>query len=424
MANNVKFVKGTAAQYNGLASKDANTFYYVDDTELYLGSIRLSNAAQVQDALNKIAAVKTDVGDKSTLSTTAKTSLVAAINEIKDGLSSLVGTDGNGSIKDMITEATGNLAQLNTEATGSLVDAINEVQGEVEANDTEIAGINSKIGTVAEGKTVVQLIEDAKIAATYDDTAIKASVKSNTDAIAVLNGNATKEGSVDKKVADAVAKIVAEAPEAYDTLQEIAAWISKHPENSTAMNAQINTNKQDIADLKALVGQLPEGLSAEIDTIVEYIDSKVAGVKDWTNDIATAKSEAIADAATKANTAETNAKSYADGLAVNYATKAQGTKADSALQKADIKSGTINGTIQVKGTDIAVKGLGGAAYQAESYFDKAGAATTAETNAKSYADGLASNYDAAGSATTALNSAKSYTDEKIAKAALTWGTIA
>lgn len=57
------------------------------------------------------------------------------------------------------------------------------------------------------------------------------------------------------------------------------------------------------------------------------------------------------------------AKSYADGLAGNYATKAQGAKADTALQKADVTSGTANGTIAVKGTDVAVKGLASAAYK-------------------------------------------------------------
>lgn len=101
----------------------------------------------------------------------------------------------------------------------------------------------------------------------------------------------------------------------------------------------------------------------------------------------TAKSEAIATAGTNADSkiatkvgdigsstvkqyvdqAETDAvsaaKSYADGLAGNYATKAQGAKADTALQKADIVSGTANGTIAVKGTDVAVKGLASAAYK-------------------------------------------------------------
>ena len=59
-----------------------------------------------------------------------------------------------------------------------------------------------------------------------------------------------------------------------------------------------------------------------------------------------------------------SAKSYSDGLASNYATAAQGAKADTALQKADITSGTANGTISVDGTDVVVKGLGSAAYKA------------------------------------------------------------
>jgi hypothetical protein len=42
-----------------------------------------------------------------------------------------------------------------------------------------------------------------------------------------------------------------------------------------------------------------------------------------------------ADVSGAASTAETNAKNYADGLAVNYATAAQGAKADTALQPND-----------------------------------------------------------------------------------------
>ena len=52
-------------------------------------------------------------------------------------------------------------------------------------------------------------------------------------------------------------------------------------------------------------------------------------------------------------------------------------------------------------------------------YEKAGAAATAEANAKAYADGLAVNYDAAGTgaakADAALAAAKTYTDEEVAK---------
>lgn len=148
-----------------------------------------------------------------------------------------------------------------------------------------------------------------------------------------------------------------------------------------------------------------------------------------------------ADERTKWNAAEQNAKNYADGIKTNLvgdaaedyntlgkledkileveqtltnknvgaegdeyvSASASGNKvtvaatqktkdslalADSALQKADIKTGGANGTISVNGDDVAVKGLGSAAYTNSNAYDAAGAATTAETNAKNYTDGL------------------------------------
>ena len=188
-------------------------------------------------------------------------------------------------------------------------------------------------------------------------TTIQTQVKANKDAIDVLNGGAEKEGSVAKQVADAVASIVAEAPEAYDTLKEISDWISSHSDSAATMNSNITANKNAIDSLKTLIGTLPEGTAAT--TIIEYINTKVAGVKDWTNDIATAKSEAIstaaADATTKADTALDNAKKYADGLATNYATAAQGAKADTAVQPGNLGSGAYMNLTEV--TEEYINGL-------------------------------------------------------------------
>lgn len=237
-------------------------------------------------------------------------------------------------------------------------------------------------------------------AAKYNDSEVKASIASNKSAIDILNG--TGDGSVDKKVADAVAGILDGAPEAYDTLKEISTWISTHGKDAATMNTQIETNKSDIAKLVALVGSLPAGIQAK--TIVEYIDSKVGAI-DYSEAIATAKQEAITaaagDATTKATAAETNAKKYADSLAKNYATAAQGTKADSALQNTDIIEGATNGTISVKGEDVAVHGLGSAAYAETSAFDGSGSATQALKDAKAYTDQKVGEVDLSGIETNA-----------------------
>lgn len=62
-----------------------------------------------------------------------------------------------------------------------------------------------------------------------------------------------------------------------------------------------------------------------------------------------AKTDAATDATTKANNALASAKSYADGLASNYATAAQGAKADTAVQSVKI------GTTEYKtGTNVVL----------------------------------------------------------------------
>lgn len=73
---------------------------------------------------------------------------------------------------------------------------------------------------------------------------LESDVESLQTAVDTLTG--TGEGSVDKKVSDAVAAIVSGAPEAYDTLKEMSDWISSHSESAAAMNSAIQQNAADI----------------------------------------------------------------------------------------------------------------------------------------------------------------------------------
>lgn len=119
---------------------------------------------------------------------------------------------------------------------------------------------------------------------------------------------------------------------------------------------------------------------------LEKIGDSAVDLTDYAKkqEVATAKQEAITsateaaalDATTKADKALSDAKEYTDSLAPNYATSAQGTKADTAVQKADVVTGTANGSISVQGTDVAVKGLASAAYADAKSFDAAGTAQT------------------------------------------------
>lgn len=92
------------------------------------------------------------------------------------------------------------------------------------------------------------------------------------------------------------------------------------------------------------------------------------------------------------------------------------SKADSALQKADIVTGTAQGTIAVGGSDVEVNGLGSAAFVETTAFDAAGAASTAKAEVIGQ-EGDASTVDT-------IKGAKKYTDEKAAAVAGDLTTLA
>ena len=52
-------------------------------------------------------------------------------------------------------------------------------------------------------------------------------VSSISSAVNLLNSNASTTGSVAHAVSEGIGKVVAGAPAAFDTLQEIAAWIGE-----------------------------------------------------------------------------------------------------------------------------------------------------------------------------------------------------
>ena len=212
----------------------------------------------------------------------------------------------------------------------SVVEYVNK-KTEGIATDAALGELNSQVAGL---QTAVQSIQ-----ADYLVEADKEELQGNIDAVSTKV--TTLVGEDENKSVRTIAneelakQLIAEgAAESLDTLQEIAAWIQSHPGDASAMNKAIE-------DLEALVGALPEGVTAT--TVVGYIAEAVAAEKaraeeaegdlderlkvvegavgesgSVADDIATAKQEAIdaaaADATTKAGNAETAAKGHADSL--------------------------------------------------------------------------------------------------------------
>lgn len=166
----------------------------------------------------------------------------------------------------------------------------------------------------------------AKVSETDLDTALAAvlAAKASNADLTALSGKVTTligddaNKSVRAISAEEVAKIVADAPEAYNTLKELSDWLAEHETDASAMNSSIQKNKTDIANLTALVGNLPDGVTST--TVVDYIAEAIGalGISDYakTTEVTAAINTALASYYTKTEI-DTKLGDYAKTADVN-----------------------------------------------------------------------------------------------------------
>lgn len=169
--------------------------------------------------------------------------------------------------------------------------------------------LSGKVGTVAEGKTIVEMISDAQAAATYDDAAVKADIKANADAITKLNGTSAVEGSVDKKVADAINEFATKVSDdqTVNTFKELIDYAADHKGEYSTLSGEVQANKTAIATLngkdtdagsvaktvKDAIDAAQATLQGNIDKKVDKVEGKGLSTNDYTTDEKT-KLEGIA----------------------------------------------------------------------------------------------------------------------------------
>ena len=202
---------------------------------------------------------------------------------------------------------------IGTANDASSVDTIKGVRKYVEEKTANIAS-DSRVKEVEDR---VKAIEDDYLVE-QDKTDLTGLINTEKGRIDTLVGSDTGK-SARAIVQDEVAKQLTSEniSDSFDTLKEIAEWLSSHPEDVTAMNEAIEANADAIEVLN--------GADTVEGSVAKTVKDAVNTVRSWVNENYDSKGAAA--------TAESNAKGYADGLAKNYATAAQGALADSAYQK-------------------------------------------------------------------------------------------
>lgn len=151
-------------------------------------------------------------------------------------------------------------------------------EGQVTTNKNDIAAINGKLGTIPADKTITDMISEAQTAATYNDTEVRGLIKNNKDAIDVLKGGDTIDGSVAKSVKDAINDFSSKVTEdgTVNTFKELVDYVAAHGSEYTAAIADIAANKSAIDTLNGTgAGSVSKAVNDAIDglNIEDYAKS-------------------------------------------------------------------------------------------------------------------------------------------------------
>ena len=334
------------------------------------------------------ATVMAEIAKQVKVETDRATGVEGGLDERLDALETTVNTDhegridalealfgeGEGSVSDQIADAVSALestvnGKLDTKADKATYEAY------VESNDAALAGVKKTAedevvrAKAAEAGLQEQIGEGFSKDATVA-TAVKAAQDAADAAQKTIDDFLTGEGVDPNKV---------------DALKEIIAYMDEHGAEYEAVVENLNTLNSDVATLKGdanTAGSVAKAVAdakAEIEAVIETnervtsealtdLDSRVdaieaigledvleglegrvaaneAAVATVDSRIATAKGEAIeaaaGDATSKANTAESNAKGYADGLIAAEVTRSNKYADDAvAVEAAKVSANT------------------------------------------------------------------------------------
>lgn len=268
LAGRVTTAEGNITSLQGLVGDTAvttqitNAINALDLANTYAAKAHTHTKSEITDfdhahAIADVTGLQTALDEAKKAGTDANTALEAY--KVTNDAAVKANTDAISAINN---ETTGILAQAKSYADGKDT-AIAAAKSAADAAQADVDALEAKVGTVVEGKTVVEMISDAQTAATYNDTQVKADIKTNADDIAALQGLVGETAVSDQINAKITALNLANTYEAKGAA-------------ATAKSEVIGTD-DDTADSNTIKGakKYADSLNAAMDARVDVLEAAV-----------------------------------------------------------------------------------------------------------------------------------------------------
>lgn len=332
--------------------------------------------ADIKTNADDIDALQTLVGDTAVATqitnavTQAKTDLVGAdadagtastikgAKKYADGLNTAMDTrvaaletavGEGGSVSAQITAEIAKLDKKDEAVAGKYVSAVSEEDGVITVVRADLPDYTE---TYAAKKHTHAIADVTDLQTTLDSKAAASDVTTLTGKVTTLVGEDANKSVRTIANEELAAQLIPEgAKDSLDTLQEIAAWIQKHPDDASAMSAAITALEGKVGD-KSVSAQITEAIDALKAGDLKTAVDRITALEKTTH---THENKALLDTytQTEVNLADAVAKKHSHANAAELAKFADGDKAklDTAVQS--ITAGT--GLKATKtDTDVAV----------------------------------------------------------------------
>lgn len=313
LAERVTTAEGGITKLNGLVGDTAVATQIANA----IADLKLADTYEAKGEAAKVSAALESYKTTNNAAVTANTNAIAGIKDgesidsFADVEAALAGKQATG---DYATKAEAQgYADAKDEAIAAAKKAGDDAQADVDA-------LAAKVGTVADGKTVVDMIADAQEAATYDDTDVKADIaglkglvgdtavatqisteveKEKTRAEGIEAGLRTDVDAIkgdylkaaDKEALQNQINTIMNNPDAegaINSINEFTQYVKDHGTVAEGMRTDINKNKEDIA---AEVTRAT-GVESGLDTRLQAVEAAVGESGSVAGDIADALAEA------------------------------------------------------------------------------------------------------------------------------------